>query len=37
VVVSVIGAKVLLEYANGTVTSVDPSNWQQLHPQISVY
>ena len=37
VVVSVIGAKVLLEYANGTVTSVDDSNWQQLHPQISVY
>ena len=37
VVLSVIGAKVLLEYANGTVTSVDDSNWQQLHPQISVY
>jgi len=37
VVVSVVGAKVLLEYADGTVTSVDDSNWQQLQPQISVY
>ena len=37
VVVNVIGGKVLLEYANGTVTSVDARNWQQLHPQISVY
>jgi hypothetical protein len=37
VVVNVVGGKVLLEYANGTVTSVDVRNWQQLHPQISVY
>jgi hypothetical protein len=37
VVVNVVGGKVLLEYANGTVTSVDDRNWQQLHPQISVY
>jgi hypothetical protein len=36
-VVNVVGGKVLLEYANGTVTSVDDRNWQQLHPQISVY
>jgi len=37
VVVNVIGGKVLLEYANGTVTSVDAGNWHQLCPQISVY
>jgi hypothetical protein len=37
VVVNIVGGKVLLEYANGTVTSVDDRNWQQLHPQISVY
>jgi hypothetical protein len=37
VVVNVVGDKVLLEYANGTVTSVDTGNWQQLEPQIAVY
>lgn len=37
VVLNVVGDKVLLEYANGTVTSVDASNWQQLEPQIAVY
>ena len=37
VVVNVVGGKVLLEYANGAVTSVDIGNWQQLHPQIAVY
>ena len=37
VVVNIIGGKVLLEYANGTVTSVDAGNWHQLCPQISVY
>jgi hypothetical protein len=37
VVVDVIGGKVLLEYANGTVTSVDSNHWQQLHPQTAVY
>jgi hypothetical protein len=37
VVVNVVGGKALLEYANGTITSVDARNWQQLHPQISVY
>jgi hypothetical protein len=37
VVVNVVGDKVLLEYANGTVTRVDASNWQQLKPQIAVY
>jgi len=37
VVLNVIGDKVLLEYANGNVTSVDTSNWQQLQPQIAAY
>ena len=37
VVVNVVGDKVLLEYANGTITSVDARNWQQLHPQTAVY
>ena len=37
VVLNVAGDKVLLEYANGTVTSIDAKNWQQLHPHIAVY
>ena len=37
VVLSIIGDKVLLEYASGTVTSIDAKNWQQLEPQASVY
>jgi len=37
VVVNVIGDRVLLEYANGTVTSVDAQNWQQLHPRTAAY
>jgi hypothetical protein len=37
VVLNVIGDKVLLEYANGTVTSVTAWHWQQLHPKNSVY
>ena len=37
VVVDVVRGQVLLEYANGTITSVDDRNWQLLHPQISVY
>jgi hypothetical protein len=37
VVVNVIGGKVLLEYANGTVTSVDSSSWQHLNPQAAAY
>jgi hypothetical protein len=37
VVLSVVGDKVLLEYANGTVASLDASNWQQIQPQIAVY
>jgi hypothetical protein len=36
-VLNLIGDKVLLEYANGTVTRVDVSNWQQLEPRIAVY
>ena len=37
VVLSIIGGKVLLEYASGTVTSIDARNWQQLEPQLAVY
>jgi hypothetical protein len=37
VVVNVVGGKVLLEYANGTVTSVDARNWQRLRPQTAIY
>jgi hypothetical protein len=37
VVLNVVGDKVLLEYANGAVTSVDAGNWQQLHPEPAVY
>ena len=37
VVLNIVGDKVLLEYASGTVASVDVENWQQLQPQIAVY
>jgi len=37
VVLSIVGGKVLLEYANGTVTIVNTRNWQQIHPQSAVY
>ena len=37
VVLNIVGGKVLLEYASGTVTSIDAKNWQQLQPQVAVY
>ena len=37
VVVNVVGGKVLLEYASGTITTVEVENWQQLQPRIAVY
>ena len=37
VVLNIVGDKVLLAYASGTVTSVDVKKWQQLQPQITVY
>ena len=37
VVLTIVGGKVLLEYANGTVTSIDAKNWQQLQPRNAVY
>ncbi len=37
VVVNVAGNKVLLEYANGTITTVDINNWQLLHPESAAY
>jgi hypothetical protein len=36
-VLNIVADKILLEYASGTVTSVDVDNWQQLQPQIAVY
>jgi fructose-1,6-bisphosphatase/inositol monophosphatase family enzyme len=37
VVLTIVGGKVLLEYANGTVTSIDAKNWQPLEPHVAVY
>ena len=37
VVLKIAGGKILLEYASGTVTSLDAEHWQQLQPQIAVY
>jgi len=37
VVVNVVGNKVLLEYASGTITAVDINNWQLLHPESAAY
>ena len=37
VVVNVAGNKVLLEYANGIITTVDINNWQLLHPESAAY
>ena len=37
VVPSIVEGKVILEYANGTVTSVNTRNWQLIRPQSAVY
>jgi len=37
VVVNVVGNKVLLEYANGTITTIDVSNWPLLKPRTAAY
>ena len=37
VVLTIIGGKVLLEYASGNVSSVDVKSWKQLKPQIAIY
>jgi len=37
VVVNVVGNKVLLEYANGNITTVDIDNWQLLYPESAAY
>ncbi len=36
-VVNIIGNKALLEYANGTLTTVDINNWQLLHAQSATF
>jgi hypothetical protein len=33
----VIGNKVLLEYANGTITTIDVSKWPLLKPKTAAY
>jgi hypothetical protein len=33
VVLSIVGGKILLEYADGTVAIVNARNWQQILPQ----
>jgi hypothetical protein len=37
VVLNIVGDRVLLEYASGTITSIDARNWQQLEPQVAVF
>jgi hypothetical protein len=37
VVVNVVGNKVLLEYANGTITTIDVSKWSLLKPKTAAY
>jgi hypothetical protein len=37
VVVNVVGNNVLVEYANGTITTVDIDNWQLLYPELAAY
>ncbi len=37
VVVNVVGDKALLEYANGTITTIDVNNWPLLHPQSAAF
>jgi hypothetical protein len=37
VVLSIVGGKVILEYANGTVMSINTRNWQRIRPQSTVY
>jgi len=37
VVLNIVGGKVLLEYASGSVSSIDAKNWQQLEPHVAVY
>jgi hypothetical protein len=36
-VVNVVGNNVLVEYANGTITTVDFNNWQLLYPESAAY
>jgi hypothetical protein len=36
-VVNVVGDKALLEYANGTITTIDVTDWQLLHAESAVY
>ena len=37
VVLSIVDDTVLLEYASGSVSTINVEKWQQLQPQIAVY
>jgi hypothetical protein len=37
VVVNVVGNKVLLEYANGSITTIDVSKWSLMNPKTAAY
>ena len=37
VVVNVVGNKVLLEYANGSINTIDVSNWPLLKPESAAF
>jgi len=37
VVLSIVRGKIILEYANGTVTSINIRNWLRIRPQSAVY
>jgi hypothetical protein len=37
VVMNAVDHKVLLEYANGTITTVDANNWQLTCPELVAY
>jgi hypothetical protein len=37
VVVNVVGNKVLLEYANGSITTIDVSKWPLLKPKSAAF
>jgi hypothetical protein len=37
VVLSILDDKVLMEYASGTVSTIEVNMWQKLQPQIAIY
>jgi hypothetical protein len=37
VVVNVVGNRILLEYANGSITTIDVSKWRLLKPESAAF